>query len=161
MTDRQCPSCGGFCKSGCERRDTIVPCKHFRLGMTNLTSDDCPYCEIENLKAYAKHERSLGAEAPTMRCHELEQDLQEASNALATAHETIAAMQQVEPMNEVAHRFAHPLALELECVLADRNANLDRAMKLIGEYRSAMNAIHEQHSPTFMGEPLLAQEPKQ
>jgi len=27
-------------------------------------------------------------------------------------------------------------------------------MNLIGEYRSAMNAIHEQHSPTHMGEPL-------
>ena len=61
----------------------------------------------------------------------------------------------VEPMDEVAHLFAHPLALELECVLADRNANWDRAMNLIGEYRSAMNALHEQHSPTHMGEPLL------
>ena len=61
----------------------------------------------------------------------------------------------VEPMDEVAHRFAHPLALELECVLADRNVNWDRAMNLIGEYRSEMNSIHEQHSPTHMGEPLL------
>ena len=61
----------------------------------------------------------------------------------------------VDPMDEVAHRFAHPLALELECVLADRNANWDRAMNLIDEYRSAMNAIHEQHSPTFMGEPSI------
>lgn len=156
MTDRQCPSCGGFCKkSGCERRGTVVPCKHFRLGMTNLTSGDCPYCEIDNLKAYAKHERSLGAEAPTMRCHELEQDLQESVNALASAHETIAAMQQVEPMNAVAIEYSHRLALELECVLADRNANWDRAMNLIGEYRSAMNAIHERESPTFMGEPVL------
>jgi hypothetical protein len=58
-------------------------------------------------------------------------------------------------MDEVAHRFAHPLALELECVLADRPGYYDRAMQLIGEYRSAMNAIHEQHSPTHMGEPLL------
>ena len=61
----------------------------------------------------------------------------------------------VEPMDEVAHRFAHPLALELECVLADRNANWNRAMNLIAEYRAAMNAIHEQHSPTFMGEPKI------
>ena len=64
-------------------------------------------------------------------------------------------MLDIEEMEEVAHRFAHPLALELECVLADRNVNWDRAMNLIGEYRSAMNAIHEQHSPTHMGEPLL------
>ena len=64
----------------------------------------------------------------------------------------------VETINEmqgVADRFAHRLALELECVLADRNVNWDRAMNLIGEYRSAMNAIHEQHSPTFMGEPVI------
>jgi len=27
-------------------------------------------------------------------------------------------------------------------------------MKTIGEYRSAMNAIHERESPTFMGEPV-------
>lgn len=77
------------------------------------------------------------------------------ANALATAHETIEAMQQVEPMNAVAIEYAHRLALELECVLADRNTNWDRAMNLIGEYRSAMNAIHEQHSPTHMGEPVL------
>ena len=61
-------------------------------------------------------------------------------------------MLDVSEMDEVAHRFAHPLALELECVLADRPGYYDRAMQLIGEYRSAMNAIHEQHSPTHMGE---------
>ena len=65
------------------------------------------------------------------------------------------ARAMVEPMDEVAHRFAHSLALELECVLADRPGYYDRAMQLIGEYRSAMNAIHEQHSPTHMREPLL------
>jgi hypothetical protein len=64
-------------------------------------------------------------------------------------------MLDVAEMDEVAIKFAHRLALELECVLADRNVNWDRAMNLIGEYRSAMNAIHEQHSPTFMGEPRV------
>lgn len=59
----------------------------------------------------------------------------------------------VEPMTEVADRFAHCMALELECVLADRPGYYDRAMQVLSEYRSAMNAIHEQHSPTFMGEP--------
>jgi hypothetical protein len=63
-------------------------------------------------------------------------------------------MLDMSEMDEVAHRFAHPLALELECVLADRNVSWDRAMNLIGEYRSAMNEVHEQHSPTFMGEPI-------
>ena len=61
----------------------------------------------------------------------------------------------VEPMTEVADRYAHRMALELECVLADRPGYYDKAMQVLSEYRSAMNAIHEQHSPTHMGEPLL------
>ena len=64
-------------------------------------------------------------------------------------------MLDIEEMDEVAHLFAHHLALELECVLADRPGYYDKAMQVLGEYRSAMNAIHEQHSPTHMGEPLL------
>lgn len=64
-------------------------------------------------------------------------------------------MLDIEEMDEVAHRFAHHLAIELECVLADRPGYYDKAMQVLGEYRSAMNAIHEQHSPTHMGEPLL------
>ena len=69
------------------------------------------------------------------------------------------ARAMVEPMTDVADRFAHRMALALECVLSDADQPTDRwwneAMKLIGEYRSAMNAIHEQHSPTFMGEPII------
>ena len=64
----------------------------------------------------------------------------------------------VEPMTEVADRFAHRMALELECVLSDgaySNKWYKSAMQVLGEYRSAMNAIHEQHSPTFMGEPKI------
>lgn len=60
-----------------------------------------------------------------------------------------------EPMEEVAHRFAHPLALELECVLADRPGYYDKAMQVLAEYRMVMNAIHERNSPTHMGEPVL------
>ena len=65
----------------------------------------------------------------------------------------------VEPMIEVADRFAHRLALYLELVLSDADQPTDKwwneATQLIGEYRSAMNAIHEKHSPTFMGEPVI------
>ncbi len=64
----------------------------------------------------------------------------------------------VEPMTEVADRFAHRMALELECVLSDgaySNKWYKSAMQVLSEYRSAMNAIHEQQSPTFMGEPKL------
>ena len=51
MKVRQCSSCGGFCKkSGCERRDNIVPCKHFLAGTTNKSKEDCPYCRIESLE---------------------------------------------------------------------------------------------------------------
>ena len=63
-----------------------------------------------------------------------------------------------EPMTEVADRFAHRMALELECVLSDgaySNKWYKSAMQVLGEYRSAMNAIHEQQSPTFMGEPKI------
>ena len=69
-----------------------------------------------------------------------------------------ALEQQAEPMTEVADRFAHRMALELECVLSDgaySNKWYKSAMQVLSEYRSAMNAIHEQHSPTFMGEPRV------
>jgi hypothetical protein len=65
------------------------------------------------------------------------------------------ARAMVEPMTEVADRFAHRMALELECVLADRPGYYDKAMQVLSEYRSAMNEIHEKHSPTFMGEPRV------
>ena len=67
----------------------------------------------------------------------------------------IAMLEAVEPMTAVADRYAHRMALELECVLADRPGYYDKAMQVLSEYRSAMNAIHEQHSPTRMGEPLM------
>lgn len=68
----------------------------------------------------------------------------------------VLAEPEQEPMTEVADRFAHRMALELECVLSDgaySNKWYVSAMQVLSEYRSAMNAIHEQHSPTFMGEP--------
>jgi len=66
-------------------------------------------------------------------------------------------MLDIEEMDEVAIRFAHRAAMVLECVLMDRTSDRwwNEGMQLIGEYRSAMNAIHEQRSPTHMGEPLL------
>ena len=67
----------------------------------------------------------------------------------------IAMLEAVEPMTAVADRYAHRMALELECVLADRPGYYDKAMQVLSEYRSAMNAIHEQHSHTRMGEPLM------
>ena len=64
--------------------------------------------------------------------------------------------QTAHDMNLVAEKYAHKLALDLECVLADYSGTwYETAMKTLGEYRSAMNAIHERESPTFMGEPLI------
>ena len=80
----------------------------------------------------------------------------ETENALLKTR--LAEVEQVEPMTVVADKYAHRLALELECLLADK-CNWDAAMDLIGEYRSAMNEIHEKHSPTFMGEPVLKEQP--
>ena len=70
----------------------------------------------------------------------------------------LATATAVEPMTDVADRYAHRLALELECVLANRQGYYEKAMRVLGEYRKAMNAIHEQHSPTHMGEPCLTPE---
>lgn len=68
---------------------------------------------------------------------------------------TDPAVNGAAAMTVVADRYAHRLALELECVLADRPHYYDKAMQALSEYRSAMNAIHEQQCPTFMGEPVL------
>ena len=62
----------------------------------------------------------------------------------------------VEPMIEVADRFAHRLAMHLELFLSYYGGKYyTDALNTLGEYRSAMNAIHEKHCPTFMGEPVI------
>lgn len=62
----------------------------------------------------------------------------------------------IDEMDAVASKYAHKMALDLECVLSDYNGRWwDTAINTIGEYRSAMNAIHERESPTHMGEPVL------
>lgn len=59
-------------------------------------------------------------------------------------------------MDLVAQRFAHRLALDLECVLARYSGPwYDEAMQTLSEYRTAMNELHEKQAPTFMGEPLV------
>jgi hypothetical protein len=59
-------------------------------------------------------------------------------------------------MTEVADRYAHRLAMHLELFLSDYGGQYyNDAINTLGEYRSAMNRIHERHSPTHMGEPVL------
>ena len=79
----------------------------------------------------------------------------EEHHAYKEALDNCIDMLGIEEMDEVAQRFAHILALELECVLADRPGYYEKALLVLGKYRSAMNDIHEKHSPTHMGEPLL------
>ena len=105
------------------------------------------------------------------KIEQLEKKLAERSAEYLTAHITYdkgyqegrqdaedAHKEFVEPMTEVADRFAHRMALELECVLSDgaySNKWYTSAMQVLSEYRSAMTLIHGQHSPTFMGEPKV------
>ena len=64
--------------------------------------------------------------------------------------------QTAHDMNLVAEKYAHKLALDLECVLSDYSGKWwSAAIETIGKYREEMNAIHERESPTFMGEPRL------
>lgn len=68
-----------------------------------------------------------------------------------------AAVPLTNEMDKVASRYAHKMALDLECILAEYGGSwYNTAMQTLGEYRSAMNAIHERESPTFMGEPVIA-----
>lgn len=61
-----------------------------------------------------------------------------------------------QAMQIVADRYAHRMAMHLECILLDYHGKwYDEAAQTLGEYRLAMNAIHEAESPTFMGEPLI------
>ena len=71
-------------------------------------------------------------------------------------------MDYVYDMDEVAKTYAHRLALNLECLILECPASArfyDEALQTLGEYRSAMNAIHERISPTHMGEAVLRDRP--
>ena len=75
--------------------------------------------------------------------------------------EQMLAMQKPDDiaaaMGAVADEFAHKLALDLECILAEYSGKwYDTAIDTLGKYRAAMREIHETISPTFMGEPLYA-----
>ena len=57
---------------------------------------------------------------------------------------------------DVADRYAHQLAMWLELILFDYSGKYyNGALDALGKYRAEMNAIHEQESPTHMGEPVI------
>lgn len=88
-------------------------------------------------QAAIAHERSKAPECA--RCESLSRSVMMDQ----TAHD----------MNLVAEKYAHKLALDLECVLSDYSGKWwSAAIETIGKYREEMNAIHERESPTFMGE---------
>ena len=79
---------------------------------------------------------------------------------LITAHAAPQPAQEPDDiaaaMGAVADEFAHKLALDLECILAEYSGKwYDTAIDTLGKYRAAMREIHETISPTFMGEPLI------
>ena len=83
-------------------------------------------------------------------------DLRRLREILAAAPAPAVREPLIDEMDAVASKYAHKLALDLECVLSDYNGKWwDTAMQTIGEYRMAMNRIYEQESPTHMGEPVL------
>lgn len=58
-------------------------------------------------------------------------------------------------MMEVAEKYAHRLALDLECILLHYSGPwYGDAMRTLEAYRREMRDIHEDICPTFMGEPL-------
>lgn len=83
------------------------------------------------------------------RCSEYRKELealqsQDRGDAVATA------------MTLVADRYAHVMAMHLECILLNYDGPFSSdAMNTLSEYRDAMNRIHEAESPTHMGEPLI------
>lgn len=62
-----------------------------------------------------------------------------------------------DEMDKVAQDYAHSLALNLECIIADDYSGkwYTPALEVLGKYRQAMAEIHERESPTHMGEPLM------
>ena len=73
---------------------------------------------------------------------------------LYAAPQAAVAEPLIDEMDAVASRYAHKLALDLECVLSNYIGPwYDTAMQTLSDYRMAMNRIHERESPTFMGEP--------
>lgn len=84
----------------------------------------------------------------------LDPEVSSAAKALVDRGRAAVAEPLIDEMDAVASRYAHKLALDLECVLSNYIGPwYDTAMQTLSEYRMAMNRIHERESPTFMGEP--------
>lgn len=86
----------------------------------------------------------------------IESQIAEQPAALPVQLSASVVSKPVDQMDTVAIKYAHSLAFELETVLsAYSGTHWDKAIQVLGNYRSAMNEIHEGESPTFMGEPLI------
>ena len=127
----------------------------------------CPYCFDQGAAPAVPDDIAaiiacLGDDAALLRettddSEEIAQNMDDAAAALERLSAAPAVREPLtDEMDAVASKYAHKLALDLECVLSDYNGKWwDTAMQTIGEYRMAMNRIHEQESPTHMGEPVL------
>ena len=69
-------------------------------------------------------------------------------------HGDAVALYPYSDITAIADKFAAKLALELECVLADRAGYYDKAMEILCEYRAAMDTV-DTNCPTLFGEPVI------
>jgi hypothetical protein len=80
-------------------------------------------------------------------------------NGTARLRRRVLELERKESPDEtvdVADRYAHQLAMWLELILFEYSGkHYSSAIDALGQYRSAMNAIHEKQSPTHMGEPVI------
>jgi hypothetical protein len=78
--------------------------------------------------------------------------------ALRTKNSNLRHDGNERAMLQIADKYAHRMAMLLECIVMSvpsGTAYWDEAMATLDGYRGEMNAIHEQGSPTHMGEPVL------
>jgi hypothetical protein len=95
----------------------------------------------------------MAVDAEREECAKLCEEHWKHGSASMPMQDTVA-----DDMDEVAKQYAHKLAMNLECLVLECPPSarfFDEANTTLGEYRSAMNAIHERECPTHMGEPVV------
>jgi len=117
-----------------------------------------PMTDAEIARIFSVHSMALFPHRKNAAAHLIDaRDAQWEQMLAAQEPDDIAAA-----MGAVADEFAHKLALDLECILAEYSGTwYDTAIDTLGKYRAAMREIHETISPTFMGEPVAAPQPAQ
>lgn len=132
----------------CRTRDTVVNgAGRLRRRVAELERNVADEREICHNLALMN-----GTKAADKEAWEMAQIIARSIRERAAEHDA-----SVMEMRDVADRYASQLAMWLELILFDYGGKYyGSAMEALGSYRSAMNAIHERESPTFMGEPVVS-----